>query len=294
MSEIKPIIKWVGGKTQILNQIISSFPKKIHNYYEPFIGGGSVLLGVLSSDIKITGKCYISDLNPSLICLYRMIQVQVLDLIKELRLLSETYNKITGFNGNKKPKNLEDALTSKESYYFYIRKCYNDREEYDVKKAAMLIFLNKTGFRGLYRVGPNGYNVPFGNYTNPTIYDENLLLEVSKLVQDVEFSVSDFTSVIDKVQKDDFIYLDPPYVPEKATSFVGYIEKDFAHTLFFERCHELRGKGISFVMSNACVPLIRQTFPVLMYEIKEIDVRRNINSKKPNSFTKEVIISPKL
>ena len=167
----KPFMKWVGGKTQILEEVLSSFPTEMKNYHEPFLGGGSVLLGLLSymnaDRIHISGKIYASDLNRNLIALYKNIQSQPEVLIDEVNKIMNEFNKITGTVVNRKATNLQEAFTSQESYYFWIRSKFNHLSEEDretVSASAMLLFMNKTCFRGVYREGPNGFNVPFGNY----------------------------------------------------------------------------------------------------------------------------------
>ena len=161
---VKPIIKWVGGKSQLIDKIISTFPKEIINYKEIFIGGGSVLLALLSSDIKITGKIYAYDLNKILINLYKNIQNNPNELYEKVIMFKKIYSNITENIINKNPNNIKEALKSKESYYYWIRKLFNKEKDNTLIKSAMFIFLNKLCFRGMYREGPNGFNVPFGHY----------------------------------------------------------------------------------------------------------------------------------
>jgi DNA adenine methylase len=298
---IKPFLKWVGGKTQIIDDVIALFPKVIHNYYEPFLGGGSVLLAFLSNvknnNIKLTGKIYASDLNANLINLYKTIQSEPEELIKEVKILLENFTKITGTEVNRKADSLEAAMTSPESYYFWIRSTYNNlkgnKRETPIA-SAMMLFLNKTCFRGVYREGPRGFNVPFGNYKNPSILDEEHIRTVSALIKDVEFTTSSFADVLKNPVKDDFVYMDPPYAPESETSFVSYTSDGFdtdKHKELFKLCNELTGSGVKLVMSNADVKLVRDAFPTGTYTTKIISCRRAINSKKPESVTNEVLIS---
>ena len=157
--KIKPILKWVGGKTQILDKIIDSFPKEIEDYHEPFIGGGSVLLKLLeSNEINVKGNVYAYDLNESLVNVYKNIQKTPEDVYTEVSEL------IKDSNGN-----------DKKEYYYTIRKIWNSftqKEKNTTKGTAFFIYLNKTCFRGLYRVGPNGFNVPYGHYKNPEIINK--------------------------------------------------------------------------------------------------------------------------
>ena len=301
----KPLLKWVGGKTQILEKIIGEFPANIKNYHEIFIGGGSVLFGLLhlikSDTIKITGTINAYDLNSDLINMYKIVQTKPKKLFTAISDIINAYNEIEDVDGikNKKPKNAEEANSSKESYYYWIRKQYNTKPEKDktikekdqIKKAAMFIFLNKTCFRGLYRTGPNGFNVPYGNYKNPSIIDKDHLMEISDLLVNVKFHNLDFSQSLQLVNSGDFVYMDPPYAPENATSFVAYTDAGFdieAHTKLFKLSNELKKTNRYFIMSNADVPLVRDNFPG--YKIESIDCKRSINSKNPGAKTKEVII----
>lgn len=130
--------------------------------------------------------------------------------------------------GNKKPQNMTEAQKSRESLYYYVRSLYNKEPVGTYTRSAMFIFLNKTCFRGMHRVGPNGFNVPFGHYKNPSI-DEKCIMNVSKLIQDVKFKCMDFKKSLKKPKEGDFVYLDPPYVKETETSFTGYNKGGFGH-----------------------------------------------------------------
>ncbi len=300
MSIVKPVLKWVGGKTQILDEVLSLFPTSIKNYHEPFVGGGSVLLGLLScvqsGKMKISGRIYASDLNANLINLYKNIQSAPHELIAEIKKLVDEFSKIKGNEVNRKATSIEEALTSQESYYFWIRSRFNalsDEERTTPLASAMLFFMNKTCFRGVYREGPRGFNVPFGNYKNPSILDEEHILTVSELLQDVEFTCSPFQDSLKKVSPGDFVYLDPPYAPECDTSFVSYTSDGFPienHTQLFKFCNDMSKIGIHFLMSNSDVKLVRDSFPPPSYTTKIISCRRAIHSKKPDSKTNEVLI----
>jgi DNA adenine methylase len=292
---MKPFLKWVGGKTQILNDVLSCFPNEINNYYEPFVGGGSVLLGLLSrSDIHISGRIYASDLNGNLIALYKNIQTCPDELIAETKKLVDAFKAITGTEVNRSPTTLEEAHTSPESYYYWIRSKFNALSTEDRPKAfasAMMLFLNKTCFRGVYREGPRGFNVPFGHYKNPSILDETHIKDVSILIQNVVFTHTSFEDALQNVRAGDFVYLDPPYAPESETSFVSYTSDGFNlenHTRLFELCGTMPA---SFLMSNADVPLVRNAFPTPTYTTKIINCRRAIHSKNPDSTTNEVLIT---
>ena len=172
----KPILKWVGGKTQILDTLIPDFPAEINNYREIFLGGGSVLLTLLSyvknGIIKIQGNVYAYDLNEPLIYMYKNIQTRHTELYDKLQTIITEFNDCGNGEINRKPTNIEEAKIARENYYYWTRNKYNQLSLSDQKGtlgSAMFIFLNKTCFRGVFRVGPNGFNVPYGNYKNPDI-----------------------------------------------------------------------------------------------------------------------------
>ena len=299
---VKPIVKWVGGKTQIIDKLLCNFPRNIENYHEPFLGGGSVLFALLSyiraGIITVNGNIYAYDVNAPLIHMYKNIQSKPDELYNAIHGLIAEFNSIINNEcKNRKPETIEEAKTSKESYYYWTRLSYNrltDIEKQSGLGSAMFIFLNKTCFRGLFRVGPNGFNVPYGNYKNPEIINRGHLDEIHNLIQGVIFTCSDFGESISKIQDGDYAYLDPPYAPETATSFVGYTENGFGldkHTQLFELCNRLTDSGNKkIMMSNADVILVRQHFPTDKYNIETILCKRSINAKTPHAKTAEIII----
>jgi DNA adenine methylase len=290
----KPIIKWVGGKSQIIDKIMNELPSEINNYHELFLGGGSVLFAVLQSN-RVKGTINAYDINETLINFYKNIQKNPKKVILEIKEIIDIYNSLNGTIINRKPKDIEQAKTSQESYYYWIRQEFNKLTQENKNKpigTAYFIFLNKTGFRGVYREGPNGYNVPFGHYKNPEIINEEHILNISKLIEKVNFIHSSFEISFEKIKENninenDFIYLDPPYAPENSKSFVGYTKDGFnleQHEKLFELSKEFK-----FLMSNSDVDLVKNSFNE--YTIKTISCKRSINSKKPGSKTNEVLIS---
>jgi DNA adenine methylase len=323
----KPILKWIGGKTQIISNLISKFPKSMESYHEIFLGGSSVLLalltGIKNKEIVVSKSINAYDYNETLIHMYKNIQNKPNELYNEISKLIEDYHKTFDNSDNtdsdnsdsdtdseddtdeksnkkkvinRKPKNLQEAMSSGESYYYWIRQLYNKLSQTDKntpKGSAMFIFLNKTCFRGMFREGPNGFNVPYGNYKKPEIINREHLMDVSKLIKNVNFVHADFSVSLKNVKSKDFVYLDPPYAPETKTSFVGYTKDGFnidMHEKLFNICSNMKLNKIKFIMSNADVELVRKTFPPQLYNTEIISCKRSINSKKPNSKTNEVII----
>jgi DNA adenine methylase len=293
----KPFLKWVGGKTQILDRILEQVPKELNNYHEPFLGGGSVLLGILSkqrnNEIQITGKVYAYDSNKALIDVYTCLQSNPDELYVELSRYIDEYESVTGTIVNRKATTIEEAKTSKESYYYWIRNKFNGMvDKGSITYSALFIFLNRTCFRGMHREGPNGFNVPFGNYKTYARMAKTDWDKISILIRDVEFVHSDFRNSLLNADVGDYVYLDPPYAPENSTSFVGYNTDGFnlhTHKELFKEIHDLHARGVLFTMSNAKVDLVTNAFKEFV--CKDIVARRAINSKKPGSTTKEVIIS---
>ena len=304
----KPFLKWAGGKTQIIKFIIDKFPSKINNYYEIFLGGGSVLFALLDlqkqNKIIIKKDIYAFDINDRLIELYKHIQNESTRflLYSNIKHYFNSYNNI-----EKEPItiNLEDeteteTIDTKEKYFYYIRNEFNKlkKNKYDfnnglnLKCSAMFYFLNKTCFRGLYREGPKGFNVPYGHYKKTPEHISLIEInKISELIKNVNFICLDFQESIKKIKKNDFVYLDPPYYPISDKSFVNYTRNGFnkeSHTLLFKKINDLNKKNILFVLSNSNTDFVLKSFKD--YKTEEILAKRSINSKKPDSKTKELII----
>jgi DNA adenine methylase len=296
----KPILKWVGGKTQIIDKLVADFPVEINNYREAFLGGGSVLFTLLSfvksGIIRIHGNIYAYDLNEPLIYIYKNIQTHHTELYDTLQSIIMDFNECGNGTINRTPTNLEEAKVAKENYYYWIRSKYNKLCLNDKKGtlgSAMFIFLNKTCFRGVFRVGPKGFNVPYGHYNNPEIINKENLEEIHNLIQNVVFECRDFNTSLTNTEPNDFVYLDPPYAPETDTSFVGYTENGFNienHNNLFKLIHTLTDTNKKIMLSNADVSLVRENFTNEKYNTLSILCKRSINSKNPDAKAKEVII----
>ena len=257
---ISPILKWVGGKRQLLSEIIPLIPEKYSTYVEPFVGGGAVFFELQPK------KAIINDMNSELINVYRVIRDKSDELIEIL----ETH-----------------AANHNEDYFYKIRSL--DREEGyneldDVTKAARIIYLNKTCYNGLYRVNASGqFNTPFGRYKNPKIVDSITIKAMSKYLKrkSIRICEGDYKQVLKTLRKPAFVYLDPPYQPLSASSsFTSYTGEGFSFEDQKElkvECDKLRKKGISFVQSNSDCPEIRELYSD--YKIITVKAKRNINSK---------------
>jgi DNA adenine methylase len=269
---MKPLLKWVGGKTQLLETLLPQIPDQIQTYYEPFVGGGSVLLAVLAS--RSPERVYASDVNPALINVYQCVQSSPESVSACLRILEQEQG--------------EDP----EAFYYRMRDLFNREPHTGPQHAALFLYLNKTCFRGVYREGPRGFNVPYGHYKTMELPSLETLCEMSRVLAPVVFSCESFETVLPRVKAGDFVYVDPPYVPETATSFVGYVAGGFSlHEALFTG---LKALPCPFLMSNSDVPLVREAFPDPNYKTHQVLARRAIHSKDPSARTMEVLITTSL
>ncbi|NCC19443.1 DNA adenine methylase [Candidatus Saccharibacteria bacterium] len=258
----KPFVKWVGGKRQLLRQFreLGLYPPEDFNpttntYYEPFVGGGAVFFDLLPKSAEL------SDLNKELVTTYNVIKENVDELIESLQ------------------KHIYD-----KEYYLEVRaKKIEDLS--DIEVASRFIFLNRTGFNGLYRVNKSGqFNVPFGRYNNPVICDEDNLRRVSDALQDVTIAHHDYKDVLKTAKSGDFIYLDPPYYPINATSsFTSYTAEGFLEkeqTELRDTFAKLHEKGCFVMLSNSDTPFINELYSGLDgVTVNKITAGRSINSK---------------
>ena len=220
--KVRPFVKWAGGKGSLISQITKYYPEDlktgvIDKYVEPFVGGGAVLIDILQKyDVK---EAYAYDTNKDLINAYNVIKTDVNSLINKLKKYEDEYISL--------------EMEDRKKYYYDVRSEYNSSEikegKTSLKRAAEFIFLNRTCFNGLYRVNQSGdFNVPMGKYKNPTICDEENLEALSKLIKNVEFICGDYQTTEEIVDKNTFVYFDPPYRPLSVTSgFNSYTKDDF-------------------------------------------------------------------
>jgi DNA adenine methylase len=274
--QIKPYLKWAGGKRQILPEIKKRLPADIDSrlYYEPFVGAGAVFFDLLPK------KAVINDFNTQLIVTYRAIKNNVEDLVQ---LLKEHQRKNAG------------------DYYYQKRNLDRDGASFDrlteTEKAARFIFLNKTCYNGLYRVNSRGlFNVPYGRYKNPLICEEPLLRRISAYLNSNGISITitneDFEKAVSGADGNSFVYFDPPYHSPKGTGFTGYQADGFGEREQ-ERLGnvfaELTKRNVKCLLSNSDTEFIRDLYKA--YEIIPVQAKRAINSDSSGrGFVGEVLV----
>lgn len=242
----KPFVKWVGGKSQLLNEVMSSLPADIAHrqnltYVEPFVGGGAVLFWILQKYPNIE-RAVINDINAELICTYKVIKENVENLI----------NKLDEYQSEFIPLNEGE----RKAYYLDKRATYNTHECDDIETAALFIFLNRTCFNGLYRVNSKGdFNVPFGKYKNPKICDAETLRADSSVLQKVEILCGDFTQTNIYANENSIFYFDPPYKPlTETSSFTSYTIGGFddrEQIRLRDFCNNITERNAMFIASNS-------------------------------------------
>ena len=242
----KPFVKWVGGKSQLLDEVRKSLPEDMYNrkgitYVEPFVGGGAVLFWILQEFPNIE-QAVINDINRELICTYSVIKNNVEELIGTLAVYQDEYLA------------LKDA--DRRNYYFSKRNRYNEHPENHVETASLFIFLNRTCFNGLYRVNSKGtFNVPCGRYSNPKICDAETLRADSDLLKKVTILCGDFAQTEEYANEHSFFYFDPPYKPlNETSSFTSYSKDGFnddEQLRLRDFCNRIAEKKALFVASNS-------------------------------------------
>lgn len=242
----RPFIKWVGGKTQLLDEVCKSLPRDFATrrhitYVEPFVGGGAVMFWILQAYPNIE-RAVINDINPELICTYRVIKEDAESLISALLRIQAEY--------------LPLSSESRKDYYMRKRALFNTKPINPVETAALFIFLNRTCFNGLYRVNSKGaFNVPHGKYANPRICDEENIRSASRVLQKVEILCGDFAQTGDYAGSNTLYYFDPPYKPLTDTSsFTSYAKGGFDDSeqiRLRDFCNRISEAGSMFVASNS-------------------------------------------
>ncbi|NPA03382.1 MAG: DNA adenine methylase [Epsilonproteobacteria bacterium] len=272
MRKVKPFLKWVGGKRNLLPQLLPLTPKKFNTYFEPFLGGGALFFELYNlGRIK---KAYLFDKNEELINSYLVVKESPQELLKLLKEFQQHHSK---------------------KFYYDIRAWDRKKRLKDpLVRAARFIYLNKTCFNGLYRVNKQGFfNVPLGRYKNPKIFDEENILLASLALQQATLKVADFSKVLSLANKQDFIYFDPPYYPlNKTSNFTSYTSENFLEKeqrRLFDLFVNLSKKGVRLMESNSNTPFIKELYH--SFFIHTVFTSRAINSN-PNKRGKisEVVI----
>ena len=272
-AEARPFVKWAGGKTQIVGDLLALAPERIDTYYEPFVGGGALFFRLAADPDRRPRRAVLNDLNAELIATFRAVRDDVDALIERLDDLQRGY------------VDLDDP--GREERY------YEMREEYrglvsggaeDLDLATLLVFLNKTCFNGLYRVNMSGeFNVPYGRYVRPRICDAEGLRAASDALANAELRSVDFEEACAGAGPDDFVYFDPPFYPLSPTSsFTAYTGSDFDHDDQLRlkwRVDELREAGTPVLLSNSPHQWVLGLYEGSRYEIERIPARRMINSR---------------
>lgn len=268
---LRPILKWVGGKRQLLSSIRPLVPQEYDTYYEPFIGGGAVLFDLQPE------KAVINDSNTELINVYECIRDHPADVVELL----------------------EEHATKNSSEYFYKIRSQDREPEYAARpapeRAARIIYLNKTCYNGLYRVNSAGqFNTPYGRYAHPNIVNKELIKAMSDYLQgQVTILNGDYQTALATADEHSFVYLDPPYMPiSSSASFTGYTEGGFSskeQERLKETCDDLRKRKVHFLESNSDCDDIRKLYSE--YDIKIVEAKRSVNSKaNKRGAIKEVLI----
>lgn len=277
-TQARPFIKWVGGKTQLLDEVHKSLPRDFASrqhitYVEPFVGGGAVLFWILQAYPNIE-HAVINDINPELICTYRVIKGNVEALIETLAAIQAEYI----------PKNAD----RRKDFFMQQRTLFNSKRTNSIETAALFIFLNRTCFNGLYRVNSKGeFNVPHGKYSNPRICDADNLRACSAILQRVEILCGDFAETGRYAGPNTLFYFDPPYKPiTETSSFTSYAKEGFndaEQIRLRDFCDQISKDRALFVASNSDPKDVnpKEDFFDTIYNhfiIKRVSAARMINS----------------
>ena len=261
---VKPFLKWVGGKRQLLDKISPLIPADYQRYIEPFAGGGAVFFSLSCQLQRTKTPAWLNDINPELINAYCMVRDAPQALLEDLK--THIYDK-DYFLAMRGLDRTPDGLASLSP----------------LKRASRFIYLNRTAFNGLYRVNARGqFNVPFGRYKNPLIADTRTILACSAALQNVQLGCASFTEILCKAGAGDFVYLDPPYIPLNDTSyFTSYSHDGFGiaeQQALAGMIAEMAARGARFIASNAYVPELAELYDG--FKIIEVKATRAINADK--------------
>lgn len=251
----KPFLKWAGGKTRLLPQLLDAAPRQYRRYYEPFVGGGALFFALQPAEAVL------GDDNSDLIETYRAVRSDLDAVVDRLRVHASEH--------------------ARSSYYYEVRDRWNLRltTRVDADAAAMMVYMNKTCFNGLWRVNSRGeFNVPRGDYENPTILDESGLRDASAALARADVQYLSFEDTTSDAAAGDFVYFDPPYDKVSASSFTAYASPfGTAEQRALAACaRALVSRGVHVVLSNSDTPLVRELYAG--FELKSVTCSRSINS----------------
>lgn len=269
---VAPFVKWAGGKRQLLSKIKERMPEQYNDYYEPFVGGGAVVLELQPENAVI------NDINKSLINAYTQIANNPDEFLDAVNMLDN------------------EMWDDGKEYYYSIREHYNDklmREEFDIELAALFVFINKHCFNGLYRVNGKGlFNVPY-NKSRKASVDKKAIVETSKYLRSINIINGDFENACRNAQAGDFVFIDSPYAPLKPTSFESYTKEGFdveSHRRLANLFDELSERGCYCMLTNHNTEFINELYGNKGYSIDVVSVKRMISSDASNRVGEEVII----
>ena len=285
LANAKPFLKWAGGKGQLLSQYDTLLPPdlagKEFTYIEPFVGGGAMLFHMLQMFPKIR-KVVINDINPFLVTAYRVVKDNPNELVERLKDIEFRYYELEN----------EEA---QKTFFLDIREIFNEKLLDDIDRTSYLVFLNRTCFNGLYRLNRKGqFNTPFGRYKNPTICNEEKIRAASEVLQNAEIVCGDYLDVLKKyAKKNDFVFLDPPYVPiSEYADFKRYTKEQFYEedqVNLANEVHRLVKIGCKVMLTNSNHPLVHELYG--KYKIEVIQTKRNINRNGDKRNGEDVIVT---
>lgn len=254
----RPVLKWAGGKRRLAARIAAKLPREIETYYEPFLGSGAVFFHLFA--LRRFRHAVLADSNDALMDVYRALQKDVKRLIRTL-------------------EHKRYQARGEEAYYAI--RALDPGELDDFERAARTIYLNKTGYNGLYRLNRSGqFNVPFGRYEKPTIFVPELLRRAAEALQSAELRVGDFADIVASAKAGDAVYFDPPYVPLSRTSqFTSYSKEGFGdkqHRQLAKEFARLSHSGVVAVLSNSDTEFTRSLYRG--FDAERLVVPRPINS----------------
>ena len=278
----KPFVKWVGGKSQLIDQLEALLPADFDNwenvtYIEPFVGGGAMLFHMLQQHPNIT-SAVINDINPDLTTCYKVVRDNPTELIDSLKDIQKEYYSI-------------QTKDAKCEFFLLMRGAFNKKNLQPIENTTLFFFLNRTCFNGLYRVNKSGlFNVPFGKYETPTICDPQTIYADSELLKKVEIITGDYQETLKYAKRNTFFYFDPPYRPISSTSnFNDYSKElfnDIAQIRLKDFCDAIQAAGHKFMLSNSDCSAVNpdDTFfedlylVSQYYNMERVLAKRNVNA----------------